>query len=128
MRGPNHLKQSVVLVVYGIGFADGTVAHLTDLLAAGWQSHHLDPMLLRTFWAALTVLDPTVIALLLLGWRRTGLLLASVVMLTDVAANSYAALVLHDKGFGMALPLQSLFLGFVFGSIAFLWPPSQPVR
>ena len=125
MRDANHVRQSIMLVLYGAGFADGTIAHLSDLLIAGWQAHHLDPVLLRVFWTALVVLDPAVIALLLLGWRRTGLLLALSIMLTDVAVNSYAALVLHDRGFGVALPLQALFLGFVLGSIAFLWPPSK---
>jgi hypothetical protein len=43
-------------------------------------------------------------------------------MLADVAANSYAAFVLHFPGFWPALQLQILFLGFVLGSITFLWP------
>lgn len=125
MRDANHLKQLIVLALYVACFADGTAAHLSDVLRFGWQAHHLDPVPLRAFWTALAILDPTVIALLLLGWRRTGLLLALGIMLADVSANSYAALLLHDTGFGVALPLQCLFLGFVLGSFAFLWPPSQ---
>lgn len=58
---------------------------------------------------------------LIAGWRRTGLALAAAIMIADVGINSFAA---HRFGWpvGAALLLQSAFLGFVLGSIAFLWP------
>jgi hypothetical protein len=77
---------------------------------------------LKLFWTLLVLLDPTVIALLLFQRLRSGLLLALAIMLADVAANSYAAFALHFRGFSTALLLQTLFLGFVLGSISFLWP------
>jgi hypothetical protein len=47
-------------------------------------------------------------------------------MLVDVAANSYAAFMLHFGGFSPALQWQILFLGFVLGSSPFLWPVREP--
>ncbi len=67
------------------------------------------------------MLDPAII-FLLVRYRRIGLLAALSVMLLDVAANGYAAFTLHDNGFALALPLQCTFLGYVLGSLPFLWP------
>ena len=71
-------------------------------------------------------LDALVIALIIAGWRRCGLLLAAVVMLTDVSANAYASFALRIPGFDLALILQGAFLGFVLGSLPFLWPDKSP--
>ena len=81
--------------------------------------------MLEAFWTALMFLDAAVVFLLIFGKRRLGLLLALVIMTLDVAANSYAALVLRIAGFEVALPLQSAFLGFVIGSTPFLWPTAK---
>jgi hypothetical protein len=43
-------------------------------------------------------------------------------MVSDVAANSYALIAFARPGAAIALALQATFLGFIFGSIAFLWP------
>ncbi len=118
---PSSLKQRCALTIYAICFGEATFAHLSDLLHAGWLPYH-GPLLLRIFWTALIVLDPLVLILLLLRSRRTALLLAVLIMLADVGANSYAVLSLHLPGFSLALPLQTLFLGFVLGSMPFLWP------
>lgn len=56
---------------------------------------------------------------------RAGLALAAIIMVCDVAANSYAFFVLGIEGFAVALPLQAAFLGFVLGSIGFLWPAPE---
>ena len=80
------------------------------------------PIMLEAFWSSLVVLDFTVVALLLFGQRRAGLALAAIIMVGDVAANSYASFGLGIEGFAVALPLQAAFLGFVLGSIGFLWP------
>ena len=115
------LKEKVALTIYAVSFGEATLAHLSDLLHAGWLPYH-GPLLLRLFWTALIVLDPLVLALLLLRRRRTALLLAAIIMVADVGANTYAATSLHLHGFSLALPLQTLFLGFVLGSVSFLWP------
>jgi hypothetical protein len=118
-------KERIALTIYILCFAEGTINHLLDFISGGWAPYHLGPSFLRVFWTLLVVLDPAVIALLISGWRRTGLLAACGLMLADVAANSYASFVLHYQGFAVALPLQTLFLGFVLGSAGFLWPTAK---
>jgi len=73
-------------------------------------------------WTSLIALDLSVVGLLLAQRRRLGLSLAAIVMAFDVAANTYAWLVMKIPLFGVPLPLQTAFFGFVIGSIAFLWP------
>jgi len=118
-------KERTVLTIYILCFAEGTINHLFDFMQGGWTPYRLGPSFLRVFWTLLVILDPAVIALLTFGWRRTGLVAACSLMLADVAANSYAAFALHYQGFSLALPLQTLFLGFVLGSAGFLWPHSK---
>jgi hypothetical protein len=47
-------------------------------------------------------------------------------MLSDVAVNSYVTYGLNLAASFAPLQLQTLFLGFVFGSIGFLWPLDEP--
>jgi len=115
------LKHKAILTVYCLCFAQGAIAHILDFARRGWPPYHHGPLTIRIFWTALILLDPIVI-LLLLRYRRAGLALGASVMLLDVAANSYAAFALHDNGFALALPLQCVFLGYILGSILFLWP------
>lgn len=123
MSGKNRLQRNVVLATYILCFAGATINHSLDFLRDGWLPYRLGPPLLRFFWTLLVILDPTVIALLLFRRLRSGLSLALAIMLVDVGANGYAALALHLGGFSIPLLLQALFLGFVLGSISFMWPP-----
>ena len=116
------MAQRVALAVYIVCFATGTVSHALDFLALGLRPYSWGPRSLEVFWSSLVVLDMAVVALLLSGRRRAGLALTAIIMVCDVAANSYAAFVLGIEGFAVALPLQAAFLGFVLGSIGFLWP------
>jgi hypothetical protein len=116
------MAQRVALGVYIACFAIGTVSHALDFWVLGMRPYSWGPPLLEAFWSSLVVLDPAVAALLLFGKRRAGLVLAAIIMVCDVAANCYASLVLGIDGFATALPLQAAFLGFVLGSIGFLWP------
>lgn len=76
----------------------------------------------------LVLLDALTVVFLLSGRRRAGLALAVCIMVLDVAVNSLAHYILGGA-FGYALQLQSLFLGFVLGSVCFLWPRSnEPLR
>lgn len=118
------MSQWIALAVYILCFAIGTVSHALDFLAQGLRPYSWGPPLLEVFWSSLMVLDPAAAALLLSGKRRAGLALAAIIMVCDVAANSYAFFVLGIEGFAVALPLQAAFLGFVLGSIGFLWPDS----
>jgi len=119
------MARRIALAVYILCFAIGTVSHALDFLALGQRPYSWGPPLLEAFWSSLVVLDPIVAGLLLFGKRRTGLVLAAIIMVCDVAANSYAFFVLGIEGFAVALPLQAAFLGFVLGLIGFLWPAQE---
>lgn len=116
------MAQRIALAVYIFCFGIGTVSHALDFWVQGLRPYSWGPPLLEVFWSSLVVLDFTVAALLLLCKLRWGLMLAAIIMACDVAANSYAYFVLGIEGFAVALPLQAAFLGFVLGSIGFLWP------
>ena len=116
------MAQRIALAVYVLCFAIGAVSHALDFIALGPRPYSWGPPLLETFWSSLVVLDPAAAGLLLFGKRRAGLALAAIIMVCDVAANSYAFFVLGIEGFTLALPLQAAFLGFLLGSIGFLWP------
>ncbi|MBA4045744.1 MAG: hypothetical protein C0471_15205 [Erythrobacter sp.] len=118
------MAQRIALAVYIACFAIGTITHVRDFWVLGLRPYEGAPILLEAFWSSLVVLDPAAAALLLSGKRRAGLSLAAIIMVCDVAANSYAFFVLGIEGFAVALPLQAAFLGFVLGSIGFLWPDS----
>jgi len=116
------MAQRIALGVYVACFTIGTISHALDFWALGLRPYSWGPPLLEAFWSSLVVLDPVAAGLLLLGKRRAGLVLAAAIMVCDVVANSYAFFVLGIEGFAVALPLQAAFLGFVLGSIGFLWP------
>jgi hypothetical protein len=114
------------LGLYIACFGIGVVSHAADFLLRGWRPYAFGPPALEAFWTSLVVLDALVIALIIAGWRRCALLLAAVVMVTDVSANAFASFALRIPGFDLALILQAAFLGFVLGSLPFLWPNKLP--
>jgi hypothetical protein len=116
------MVQRIALAVYIAWFTIGTVTHALDFWALGLRPYSWGPPILEAFWSSLVVLNPAAAGLLLFGKHRAGLVLAAIIMVCDVAANSYAFFVLGIEGFAIALPLQAAFLGFVLGSIGFLWP------
>jgi hypothetical protein len=120
------MAQRIALGVYVACFAIGSISHALDFAVLGLRPYSWGPPLLEALWSSLVVLDPVAAALLLFGKRRAGLVLATIIMVCDVAANSYAFFVLGIEGFAVALPLQAAFLGFVLGSIGFLWPAQEP--
>jgi hypothetical protein len=126
MTDVKRLQKNVVLAIYILCFAGATLNHSLDFLRGGWLPYRSGPIRLRFFWTVLVILDPVVIGLLLFNRLRSGLLLALAVMLSDVAANSYAAFMLRFGGFSPDLQWQILFLGFVLGSSPFLWPMREP--
>ena len=120
------MAQRIAIAVYIACFAVGTLSHGRDFWVLGLRPYEGAPILLEAFWSSLVLLDPAAAGLLLFGKRRAGLVLAAIIMVCDVAANSYAFFVLGIEGFAVALPLQAAFLGFVLGSIGFLWPAQEP--
>lgn len=116
----------VVLATYFVCFGIGVLSHSADFLSRGWRPYSFGPPVLEAFWTSLVLLDALVISLIIAGWRRCGLVLAAAIMLTDVSANAYASFGLRIPGFDLALILQTAFMGFVLGSLPFLWPTESP--
>lgn len=111
----------LVLLVYVVAFSVGTATHLNSIFHGWWLPHH---PLLNSYWASLALLDPLAIVLLLRA-PKAGLLLALVIMVTDVGINSAVSYMYLDPGGGYAVnyfvQLQSVFLGFLIGSAPFVW-------
>ena len=115
----------VALACYVICFTIGVLSHGRDFLTHGWRPYRWGSIPLEMFWTSLILLDVSVVALLLVGWRRSGLLAAFAIMTLDVAANSYGLFGMGIQAFAPKLVMQTAFLGFVAGSIAFVWPESS---
>ena len=76
-----------VLAVYLVGFAQGTGAHVRDLMRGGIHAYSSLPQAwIQVLFVSLVVLDPLVVALVAFV-RREGIWLAAGVMVLDVAAN-----------------------------------------
>jgi hypothetical protein len=111
----------IAIAVYVLCFTAAAIFHATDLLRWGWLPYDFAPAPMNWFWTLLTLADPLVVVLLVTGRRRTGLGLALMIMVFDVAANGYALFGLGYTEFAASLVPHSAFLGFILGSIAFLW-------
>jgi hypothetical protein len=125
MEQRNISSARIVLAVYVLGFSLGIAKRGHDFLTHGWRPYRWGVLPLEAFWTALILLDAGDVALLLAGWRRSGLLAALIIMTCDVGANSYALFVMGIQMFAGPLVLQAAFFGFIMGSIAFLWPKSE---
>ena len=76
-----------VLAVYLVGFAQGTGAHIRDLMRGGIDAYSSVPQVwIQVFFISLVVVDPLVVVLAAFV-RREGIWLAAGVMVLDVAAN-----------------------------------------
>ncbi len=67
----------------------GTAVHVVQLAAAGGTPYPGMPGWLRAYFVSLTLLDPLTAGLLLLR-RRSGVVLAVAVLVSDAAANGWA--------------------------------------
>ncbi|MCD9876564.1 hypothetical protein [Streptomyces guryensis] len=75
-----------VLAVYLIGFGEGACVHLYWVLMNGIHTFAHFPMVSQVYLNALALLDPLVVVLAA-RVRRSGILLAVVVMTLDVTTN-----------------------------------------
>jgi len=107
-----HTTRTVVLTILTICLVIGGAVHVA-------------PLPVNVYWTSLAALD-LLAAFLLWRRRRFGLTLTVAIMLSDVAVNSYVTYGLNLAASFAPLQLQTLFLGFVFGSIGFLWPLDEP--
>ena len=73
--------------MYLVGFAQGTGAHIRDLMRGGIHAYSSVPQVwIQVFFISLVVVDPLVVVLAAFV-RREGIWLAAGVMVLDVAAN-----------------------------------------
>ena len=82
---PAQVAAAVLVLV----LAYGTVVHVVQLAAAGGVPHPDLPGWLRAYFVSLTLLDPLAAGLVLLR-RRSGVVLAVTVLVSDAAANGWA--------------------------------------
>ncbi|MGV0937892.1 hypothetical protein [Empedobacter falsenii] len=80
-------KVIILLSVMLLGFAVGTTTHIFDLMNHGWILNPEVPKWKNIFWVSLTFLDFLVVVLLLTK-LKFGLLLANIVIITDVLVNT----------------------------------------
>ena len=84
---PRAVRAAAVATVLVLAY--GTVVHVVQLAVAGGDPYPDLPGWLRTYFLSLTVLDPLA-ALLLAGRRRSGVVLAVAVLVSDAVANGWA--------------------------------------
>ncbi|RZU66451.1 hypothetical protein EV379_2808 [Microterricola gilva] len=117
--GPSVRTLRIVRGVWIVGFMVGTCTHIADLVVGGTGAYEGFPLGVRLLWTALTVLDPTVVVLLLLR-LCAGIVLGVTVILADVAVNwTVFALVGGLSVFGVVA--QSLFAIFIVSTMGILW-------
>jgi len=102
-------------------FLGAGVRHLADVWQGGWLPYGEVPLWSNVFWTMLVLLDPLAAVLLALR-SRLGAVLALLVMVADVAINSYWACRLGASGGvgALTLPAQAFFLGVVLAGFPLL--------
>ncbi|MEU5598529.1 hypothetical protein [Streptomyces sp. NPDC020298] len=99
----------------------GAVTHITDLLRHGLHPYDWAPNWVNFYWSSLAALDPLA-AILLIGGKRWGVDLACVIVMTDLAVNSYATYGIQHSTLAAEPGLQRLiaFAVLVLGSAPFI--------
>jgi hypothetical protein len=103
-----------VLVALAACLIGACIIHISDIWRHGWLPYRFAPLALNVYWTSLAFFD-ALAALLLLVSSRIGLLLALLIITSDVALNLFArfGLGLHLRP--LALWLQIVFLFAVTG-------------
>ncbi len=102
-----------------IGFLVGTTTHTADLIVGGLNAYSAFPLGVRLFWASLTFLDPVTAALIIFR-RRSGIVLGSAVIITDIAVNWTVFATVGGLSF-FGVVSQSLFALLIFVTARPLW-------
>lgn len=125
MTSRSNREKSVIVTVYALCFALGALSHAKDFLSYGWRPYDTAPLPIEVFWSSLLFIDLVIVGVLLSKHKCLGAALALFVMLTDVTINAYAAIALEFENLVGPLVLQSIFLGFILGTIGFVFRPSR---
>jgi hypothetical protein len=112
----------LVFAVYALCFLGAGLGHVRDIWLGGIFPYSWAPLPINAYWASLAFFDLLAVVLLY-TFARAGMVLSLAIMLSDVAINSYVAYCLYypECNFAVSLQLQTLFLGFVIGSMPFAW-------
>ena len=110
-----------------ICFVIAALGHFRAFFLHGWLPYRFAPFSINAFWTALAFFD-LLAAFCLLFYPRTGVVLALLIIASDVAVVFYATRLLGPGGWFLALQreLQWLFFGFILCSIPFIWRFSAP--
>jgi hypothetical protein len=127
LRLVGNTNERAALTVYAVCFLAGFSTHTMDIVRGGWLPYRIVPLGINVFWSLLTMLDLLTV-LLLFGNRKLGLMLAAGIMVVDVVVNSYVMYCLDLPFQFWPLQLQTLFCGFVLGSLPILWPATARVE
>jgi hypothetical protein len=118
--------ERAILLLLSLCLVAGGSTHVIDIVRGGFLPYDYVPFPINLFWTSLAVLDFTA-ALLLWKRRNAGVLLTMAIMCADVSINSYASYGLGIPFASFApLQVQSIFLGFVLGTSAFIWKSEPP--
>ena len=112
----------LVFVIYTLCFLWATKNHIIDIWRGGLLPYNYAPLAFNCYWTSLTLLDP--LAIVLLYYRPyQGMVLAVLIMISDIAVNLYATYTFWNGDIytNRLLQLQILFGIFVFSTVPIVW-------
>jgi hypothetical protein len=113
-----------LMTVWCVCFLIGASTHARDIWEGGWLPYHAMPLPFNMFWTALLPLD-----LLVAAWiwmkRRMAVVIGVLIMISDVAVNSYLVYGEGHRAMESSLVLQILFMFFVLLTAPLLWSTSD---
>jgi hypothetical protein len=119
---PPHWPVRLLFAVYSLCFLGASFNHTRDLWEGGFLPYRNDPLPFNVYWTSLTLLDTLAVVLL---WTvpRAGLVLAGLIMVSDVAINSIATYYLDQRDLfdNVTVPAQALFCLFVLATAPWAW-------
>ncbi|PAU95940.1 hypothetical protein CK503_01910 [Aliifodinibius salipaludis] len=112
--------KKVYFLLLSISFTVGGLTHLFHNFAYGFLPYHFAPIWINLYWTMLDGFD-LLTAYLLFRKKRSGIVLGTVIISSNVLINSYAYHILKIIDDTIALQLQTLLLGIMVGSAIWLW-------
>jgi hypothetical protein len=113
--GAQPLWIRLTVLTYALCLGGATYNHVMDLVRGGFLPYTNTPLPFNVYWTSLTFFDSLAI-LLLFVFPRWGILTTVMIMVTDIAVNTYSTYHFWDLTIGtnVFLQLQILFGVFVF--------------
>ncbi|MGP8304969.1 hypothetical protein [Vibrio sp. YIC-376] len=102
----------------------GGAVHIYDNVVDGLLPYDFAPRWLNIYWSLLSILDLLAVYLLI-RYRRVGIVLMLVILVTNVVFNTHAIYTLEILDNRTALQMKTLFLGFSIGVSIWLWNARQ---